>query len=360
MFDKIYELSLSRNYVSRWGLAEAVRELIQNALDSSSPFVYEFSEQDDGAKQLRLTSEFTTLTPQTLLLGATSKADDQDAIGSFGEGYKIALLVLTRLGYEVVMHNGDVDWHPSFRHHKKFNEELLVIEELAARDKTNKGLNVEISGLDNDDVAAIIDSCLRMQEHVGEVKLTKFGDILLERPGKLYVGGLFICKIEAHYGYNIKPQFLRLERDRQTVSTFDLFDVTRDMWYETKEFDRIAVMIDQDVPDLRYARYSAPDMVKQACYELFRKNHPGAVVAETQDQLKQLVAQGMERVVVVTAGMYHSVSTSTSYRTERPIKLISPAERMEAFFAVHKFNMHDTVKRAFDKLIDEAKGWRLK
>lgn len=360
MFDRTYELSLARNYVSRWGLAEAVRELIQNALDSASPFVYEFKAQEDGTTSLRLTSEFTVLTPQTLLLGASSKGDDKNAVGSFGEGYKIALLVLTRLGYTVAMLNGDVEWRPMFRHNKKFGEELLVIEETVARDKTNKGLNVVVDGLSDDNVASIIGSCLRMQDHVGKVKLTQYGDILMERPGMLYVGGLYICKTEAKFGYNIKPQYLKLERDRQTVSTFDLFDVTRDMWYETKEFDRIAKMIADEVPDLQYAKYSAPEMVKQACYELFRQQYPGAVIAESQAQLKALVAQGMQKVVYVGDGMYSAVSRSKGYLTEKPVKLVSPAERLDAFFQQHRYNMHDKVKRAFEPLIAEAKGWKLK
>ena len=101
LLGKTYELSLVKTYVSRWGMAEAVRELIQNALDSESPFIYEFEREADGLWALRLTSEFTVLTPQTLLLGTTSKAEAEDAIGSFGEGYKIAFLVLTRAGYDV-------------------------------------------------------------------------------------------------------------------------------------------------------------------------------------------------------------------------------------------------------------------
>lgn len=359
MFDNTYELSLTRSYVSHWGMAEAVRELIQNAIDSPSPFVYSFTQECD-AYTLRLNSEFTALTAQTLLLGASSKADDKDAIGSFGEGYKIALLVLTRLGYDVRMLNGDKVWRPIFKHNRKFNEELLVVEESRATDRSNKGLTFVVRGLTEDDKDAIVASCLLMQDHVGAVQPTTRGDILLERPGKLYVGGLFICDTDLHYGYNVKPEFLRLERDRQTVSGWDMKDVTLQMWYETKQFDRIAEMIDKDVPDLQHARHDAPEMVKQACYELFRKNNPGAVVAESQEQLRQLVAQGMERVVVVPVGMYHAVSNSRHYRSEPRVKLVSPAERLAAFFAEHKYHMHATVKAAFNDLITEAKGWKLK
>lgn len=360
LFDKTFELSLARSYVSHWGLAEAVRELIQNAIDSASPFVYEFrNDSDDGTASLRLFSEFSHLTPQSLLLGTTSKASDPDAIGSFGEGYKIALLVLTRLGYPVEIQNGDVLWRPAFRHNRRFGEEVLVIEETTRPDK-GTGLAFVIHGLAQDDVAAIVDSCLLMQSHIGAIKITTRGDILLERPGRLYVGGLFICPTDLKFGYNIKPQHVKLERDRQTVSSYDLHETTLAMWYETKEFDRIAEMIDEGVPDLQYARYDAPDMVKQACYELFRKNNPGAIVAESQQELKQLVAQGMERVVVVNSGMYHSVRSSPGYRSEPRARVVSPSERIDAFYATHKYNMHVKVRNAFAALIAEARDWKLK
>ena len=250
VFGRTCELSLTKNYVARWGVAQAVRELIQNALDSESPFVYEFLDDGDGACALRLNSQFTTLLPQTLLLGSSSKADSEDAIGSFGEGYKIALLVLTREGYDVEVLNGDLLWKPRFRFSRSFGEEILVIDESFAGDRTNKGLTFVVHRLDQSDREAIIASCLMMQDNIGQIKQTQYGDILFDRPGKLYVGTLFICDTELKYGYNIKPKFMRLERDRQTVSSWDLKDLALKCWYDTGETARVAQMIADQVPDV--------------------------------------------------------------------------------------------------------------
>lgn len=357
IFSKTFELSLTRNYVSRWGMAQAVRELIQNSLDSESPFVYEFVSHEDKACLL-LTSEFTTLLPQTLLLGATSKADSAESIGSFGEGYKIALLVLTRLGYDVEMRNGDVLWKPRFKFNSKFGEELLVIDETALPDKRNKGLTFAVKGLSESDVAEVRASCLQMQDSVGEKKTSRYGDILMERRGKLYVGGLFVCDTELVYGYNIKPENIKLERDRQTVSTFDLKSTTRDMWFEAGTADEIARMIEADIPDVEYAEYSSPTLIKEACYRLFVEKNPGAVVAKTQAELKQLIAQGMTEVVVVRDSFYTNVRHSPSYQTRPCVKIVTPKERMEAWYAKAKYHMHEDVKRTFKVM--EAESWSIK
>ena len=93
---KVYPLSLTRGYVVSWGLREAVREIIQNALDSDSDFGYAI----DG-DTLTVISRYASLSPQTLLLGSSNKGGDISSIGQFGEGYKLALLVLTRDGLPV-------------------------------------------------------------------------------------------------------------------------------------------------------------------------------------------------------------------------------------------------------------------
>lgn len=356
---RTFELSLVKNYVSRWGLAQAVRELIQNALDSDSPFVYEFINEVDGLVALRLNSEFTTLAPSTLLLGATSKADNDEAIGSFGEGYKIALLVLTRLGYDVDMFNGELVWRPRFRFNRAFGEEILCIDEIFAPDRTNKGLTFVVHGLDANDRAAIVESCLMMQDSIGQIKSTKYGDILLDQPGKLYVGHLYICETELKYGYNIKPKFLRLERDRQTVSSFDLKDITVKAWYETEEFERVASMIADDVPDVQYAEYGAPELVKEECYRLFCERHPGAVVAANAQEMKSLIESGMTKVVMVGGAMYSSVKASRGYKKKVPPKVVvAPHVALHAFLSAHRDEMRTKAIVAFKQLIADAeKDW---
>ena len=358
---KLYELSLVKTYVAHWGLAEAVRELLQNALDSSSPFVYKFVKQEGvDTVSLRLNSEFAILTPQTLLLGATSKANDKDSIGSFGEGYKIALLVLTRMGYDVDMLNGNKLWKPRFKYNAKFEQELLVVEETALSHKTNTGLTFFVHGLSEEDVSSITASCIRMQSHIGAIKQTPFGDILLEQPGALYVGGLFICKTEMHFGYNIAPEHIKLERDRQTVSNWDLKWLTKEMWFSTKDYDRVAELIEAETPDLDYAEHGSPELVKEACYQLFRKRNPGKVIAKNNEEMQQLVKKGLT-VYVGGNSFYTTVSTSRSYKTENKsvYAVATPEHILKDWLSANRSEMRSKSIESFRKeLLEVSRNWK--
>lgn len=360
MFETIYELSLNRNYVLHWGLREAVRELIQNAIDSDSPFEYSFNlEQDTDLYQLRLTSKYTVLPASTLLLGTTSKAEDDEAIGSFGEGYKIALLVLTRLNTPVTVLNGKVKWIPEFRFIKRFGQELLVIKEESIG-HGNEGLSFIIGGLDAADVEAIKDSCLQMQSSIGEVKNTQYGQILLDKPGTLYVGGLYICKTELEYGYNINPIHIKLERDRQTVNSFDLKLLAKDMWFETEEYDLVAELMERNIPDLEYANYSTPELLKEACYKIFKKNHgAGAVIATSKKEMEELVAKKLEKVVYIGGGSYSSsIIASSGYQKETPKVVTQTVEEiLTEWFESNKRYMSRYALVSFKLLLAQAKNW---
>lgn len=356
LLGRVYELPLSRDYVRHWGVVEAVREICQNAIDSESPFEYSIG---DGF--LSITSRFAKLEPKTLLLGTTSKADATDKIGSFGEGYKIAMLVLTRENRKLTIFNGDLTWTPSFKMNKHFQEEILTIKESNYPEGRGKGLTFLIEDLSQSDIDQIIDMNMSMWKSIGNVIETTYGQILIDHPGKLFVAGLFVCNTEFKFGYNVKPEFLKLERDRQTVSTFDLAFLTKNMWFETKRFKEIAEHISNELPDLQYANYGTPDMVKEACYELFIDQHPGAVAASSQNELKNLIKQGLQRVVYIGGGaMYSCVTESKSYKSVTLVAVKTPHEWMHEWFKDNRGNMRRDAIVSFKELLEKSSDWRTK
>lgn len=363
-FDKFYELPITRDYVKSWTAVEAIRELFQNAIDhdKESWNVEMVDDCEEGESILTIVSDGARLSPKTLLLGHTTKADDETAIGHFGEGYKLALLVLCREGYDVWVRNSAVIWRPVFRMSDQFGEEVLVIHETknANWDKTDAdSLQFVIGGLPAEVTEKLRENTLYLQSNIGQVHRTRYGEILLEKPGKLYINGLFVCDTELTYGYNVKPEHLELERDRQTVSSFNLRWLTKDMWFDTDQFPKVAEMMEANVPDLEYAQHNCPELVKEACYRRFRDKHPGAVIASSQSELDALVKNGMTDVVVYGGSFYPVISRYPRYVADTPrIASKSPMAHLEEFFREHRGEMRTKAIVAFKALIEQSKKWK--
>lgn len=351
--NKVYELPLARDYVSRWGVAEGVRELLQNAIDSPSPF-----EVQQTGDTLVVTSRGARLDPATLVLGRTSKGEDVGSIGQFGEGYKLALLVLAREGKHVGVVNNRVQWRPEFRRSSQFGIETLhIIEERA--ETGFDGVQFIVRGLSGDEQAAIKASCLLMQDLYPDTIMTPHGDILPSLPGKLYVGGLFVCNTELTYGYNLNSGEIELERDRQTVANFDLRWKTKDVWLSTMKYDEIAELIDKDLPDVNMVQYGTTEIVKEACYQHFKKNYPDTVIAKTNEELQELVKRGM--TVYVGGGAYYNcVSQSRSYQADKTVVVEkTPTEALTDWYNENKKYMPRIPSANFKLLLQKAAKWRI-
>ena len=220
---KKYELSLSRNYVSSWGVEEAIRELLQNAKDS------------DGEEKILIDSEEglitiinknTSIPSSTLLLGNTSKKDDLDKIGQFGEGYKLALLVLLREGKEVLIRNGDKLWIPNFEYSETFGCEVLCINET---NDSGNDLIFEISGFDDHELHELQNQFLGINGKTYNAIETSYGQILTDPQfkGKIFVEGLPVYEDDNfNYGYNFEARYVTLDRDRKSINIYELKRLT--------------------------------------------------------------------------------------------------------------------------------------
>lgn len=352
---KSYELPLARDYVRHWGVTEAVRELLQNMLDSDSP-----NEFSIVGHQLSITSRFDTLPASTLVLGQTSKADAKEAIGSFGEGFKLALLVLTRLGYPVTVLNGGVSWTPGFTHSELFGTEVLTINEAPISD--NQGLTFLIDNLQHTETTQINDMCLFMQPPMTDVIGTRFGSILPSRPGKLYVGGLFVCDTDLEYGYDVLPEHLKLERDRQTVASFELKWMTKEMWLDTKQWDAVADLMERNIKDLELLEYGCPEILKEVCYRKFKEENPGAIAVKSQAELDAVVAKGMVKTVYVGGGYYAAITSTAEHKSTytKHMAVQSPKEALLEWLGTHQREMRHPLRVAFQELLKQADQWSAK
>lgn len=255
---KRYELGLGRDYVSDWDVWAGVREFIQNAIDQETTIKDNKMEveYDNANEILRITNKSSVLEHHTLILGNTSKSDDENTIGMFGEGYKIAMLVLTRLGKNVVIYNyGKREiWNIHFSKLKKYDyvETLVVdIETKAIWSRIpDKNLTIEISGITSDEYEVIKDNMLLNKDYI--YYPTTYGNILEdeEYSGNLYVNGLKICHMENFkYGYDIKPKYLKIGRDRNLVDSTSLYRITRKMWLLSKRTEDMKVLMKTDYDD---------------------------------------------------------------------------------------------------------------
>ena len=68
-----YELPISPNYVCNWGIKEAIREILQNAVDGEKCGHNKEVVYDDKNLTLSIISRNTKLSKSTLVLGCSSK-----------------------------------------------------------------------------------------------------------------------------------------------------------------------------------------------------------------------------------------------------------------------------------------------
>lgn len=384
-----YNLNLTNNFCDHWGLWEAVREILQNGEDqlTLNPENEITVNYCPKTKVLTVANKDSILNRSSLLFGGTTKSDDQNTIGKFGEGYKIALLIFQKLGIDVVIKNyaRNERWTTEMSPDAKYDglEVLKVkIKKYMFRRLPDHNLSFEIKGITEEQWAEVQSKYLREQE-VGEKFRDRYGkNEILFNPklkGMVFINGLFVEKLKGEYayGYNFHPSNLKLDRDRQTVAgfgfQFELKEILTEYASKSEENAReIMDLIKSDNKDLSSVdSFSFPsnklfDVAEESLKDYGKYAYPVSsqeeadLVTSRCDSIKPVFVSKAEKTILASDKKYENLSNFMEENEDlkTPIKNMSPHQELKSFFNEFKDDMYNyKMKKAFEKLIEKSTEW---
>lgn len=363
---KRFDLGMSINYCPTWGVVESVREFFQNAHDEEivNPENKMYFGYDKDSKTLRIGNKNGRLTTNTLLLGQSSKRDSSETIGQHGEGYKVATVVLLRNGKTVKVYNrADKEvWTAKTVKSRRYQADVVVfdIEKVSIfKSVPDHDLIFEISGIDEDEYNAIVDSNLFLQDlregedyitsNPGYPLTTRMCKVLTDEKhaGKLFVGGLYVTTSKyAKYGYDFAPGLVKLDRDRGFIDGIDLQFLTAKVISATGDTELINEA--KNFWDGSYFKYylsnyksvfdnsSYAEMFDKSYQEFLDENGEDAIPVQTTDDFNRLSRNGFNPVLVEEKDFFF-YSGSSMYNPAPDIEdepdAGELADRLEDWFA---------------------------
>ena len=250
-----FELGMSLDYCSNWCVADAVREFFQNAKDeetvnSDNKMYFNYENE-----VLTIGNKLSKLDTKTLLMGVSSKRNNSDTIGNFGEGYKVATVVLMRNNVTVKIYNNEAKevWTSKIVDSRRYGTKIVVFDIEKKLFKKDYDLVIELHGITSEMYETIKERILDLHEDLGKRMYSADGMLLLDKrySGNIYVGGLFVCHNNyLKWGYDFVPSMIKLDRDRGLVDTFDLKFAISNLVSNIADADFIAKNFDS--PDLQF------------------------------------------------------------------------------------------------------------
>ena len=376
----IIELSIAKDYVSDWTFKEAVRELLQNTLDQADKSKTDpIINYNKNNKALIFTNTDTALGIHSLVLGNTSKGDLDR--GHFGEGFKLALVVLLRLGHKVIIQNQDEIWLPFFEYSPTYDAVVLKIK-ITNITKGLKNLSFIVYNVDKYQASEFKQSYILDRNNIIGYK-TKYGNILTEQKysRKVYVGGIYVCyhSMKLAYGYDFNVNVMKLDRDRIMLDSFNIEWEASKMWVEassdnTKALNETVNFIKNNKsPDYIYNhigsygytknndKLNLIDKVAKDFYKEFG-NLAYPVTTETE---RENILKLYDNVIpiITTIQIKDMVKRSNEYSLNfsllRKRKSLTPSEQVEDILTKYKYSMKEKVYLELSsELLKLAKGWK--
>lgn len=366
-------LTISRDYVSQWGVWEAAREIVQNAFDTKDYSI----DYDLDLGVMTVCSKGGSLDKKTLILGNSTKRDDDSSIGTYGEGFKLALLVLLREGKNVTIKNGSSLWTPHFDSHPTLENECLAltIEENVIQDNDST-VEFIIEGLTGEEIEEIQHKTLyNFDKRYVEASHNESFCWRPDGTPELYVGGLFVCNLNDKYAlsYNFTPDILHLDRDRKSVCTFSLSLEATKMIAISGNYDLLAELAEaeaEDVSDYYNVEYShgyssgsagPKDELKKVLSESFIKKHgEKAYPINANWGEKEKRVQTVKSIeagfipVVVKQGYYEMLNTAVKEKDIKKFESFNLMNELFQYYEENKSQLRGKPRRALEQLIEKV------
>ena len=201
-------LPIDEAYCKDWTLRDALRELIQNALDTNA--VMHITAYGDFHV---IQDEGTGVSLTDFLLGRTSKTTEDDSIGQFGEGLAIACLVLCRHKRRITIQSRGRRYDAYIAYDAAWESDILTFNITDAETGApGTKVTVECTSDEMDEARSLF---LKLRPKP-ILQATPNGEVL-DSPGDIYINGLWVSRASAIFGYNLKQAKKLVNRDRASV-----------------------------------------------------------------------------------------------------------------------------------------------
>ena len=342
---------MTKDYRKEWGVIEAIRELVQNCLDNEeNDSNYEFIDQETIA--IRTMDYILPLS--TFALGESINKGDT-TIGGFGEGYKLALLVLEREGLHPTIRFGNYSVTCGFEFNQimELDTFFITIDEVATYyDSTTFTFEFDPNRFEElqHKVTVFSDNPLVLEGHV---------DIIEDRAGDLLVDGLFICNENAFkYGYNFSPEAIQLGSDRAIANPLGMAYETSKYWATTvnngatqEHLDLVMDMMLKDVLDVQKIDIYLHTWQRVLLADVFRESHGDIRIESTY-------SSGSYGGFRVNSNTFNTLCGGGIKRQlEDHEKDGAPYRVLKDFLITNKKHMRSKARKNLQQLIDQSKKW---
>lgn len=237
---KIYT-TISPQYCHTWGTLEALRELFQENIDVQTMYNCSGSisyNTDEGVIVIK--DEGPGIPISSFAMGMSDKRDHDDAIGQFGEGLKLACLVMARIGRKINIETVGVTLAPFIEKHPQLGCDVLSFTYEENKRTVGTLVKVEASPEEYEEARNLF---LQLTDHKryyvpdeyeGQRRAEKDDSILLPG-GKIFVQGVLVSvsslpEIDSFvFSYNFNAKDIQ-NRDRWAIDWNQITELVRDAW----------------------------------------------------------------------------------------------------------------------------------